>query len=89
MDEEKCEEMNSFSEVKAREIMLEQPTAFQWRHKKQLCRVYPKVEKNTLCIILKIQNPFIEVSVQRKIRQSVDFEALKLRKGPSGRINCI
>ena len=40
-----CEvEMNSFNEIRAKELMVEgHRPAFQWRHRKYLSRVYPKV----------------------------------------------
>ena len=40
-----CEvELNSFNEDRAKELMVEgHRTAFQWRHRKYLSRVYPKV----------------------------------------------
>ena len=42
----RCEEMNSFSETRAREVMVEQGNraAFQWRHSRVISRVYPKVD---------------------------------------------
>lgn len=44
-DDEPCYEMNSFSETKAKELMIDRKmrSAFQWRHKRQFCRIYPKV----------------------------------------------
>ena len=44
-----CEvEMNSFNEDRAKELMVEgHRTAFQWRHRKYLSRVYPKVSRDT------------------------------------------
>ncbi len=40
----RCEEMNSFSEVRAREVMVDGcRAAFQLRHSTVLSRVYPKV----------------------------------------------
>ena len=38
----RCEEMNSFSEGRAREVMETNRAAFQWRHNRILSRVYPK-----------------------------------------------
>ncbi|XP_059084137.1 1-phosphatidylinositol 4,5-bisphosphate phosphodiesterase gamma-1-like [Tigriopus californicus] len=43
-DDEPCYEMNSFNETKAKELMIDRKlrSAFQWRHKRQFCRIYPK-----------------------------------------------
>merc|ERR1719471_957305 len=38
--------MNSFNEDRAKELMVEgHRTAFQWRHRKYLSRVYPKARR--------------------------------------------
>ncbi len=38
-----ADEMCSFSETKAKEIMVDaNRPAFQWRHKRQISRIYPK-----------------------------------------------
>ena len=49
-----CEvEMNSFNEIRAKELMVEEHRpAFQWRHRKYLSRVYPKVSKETSDVLI-------------------------------------
>ena len=44
-EDDASDEMSSFSETKAREVMIDDGnrSAFQWRHKKHLARIYPKV----------------------------------------------
>ena len=39
------DEMSSFNEIKAKEVMIDSGAraAFQWRHLKNLARLYPKV----------------------------------------------